>query len=322
MILVTGATGTIGSEVLRLLARRGVPLRAMSRDPSRLRLPTGPAAELSVARADFDDPGSLRGALTEVTGVFLATAPGGRVPAHDAALIEAAAATDVRKVVKLSAIGTGEHGTVGQGTGGRTSPAEWHEPGERGLAASGLAWSVLRPTGFASNALRWADAIRSGGSVPNMTGTGAMAVVDPRDVAEAAVQALLAEDHDGSAHTLTGPEPVSVPDQAAQLAEVLGQPVGTVDVPPDEARGQMLAAGLDRSVVEVARERADQSLADALSALPDPPAAGHREEAELAAWSMVHGFAALWLSGALPGGTGADPGAAARPVIRQLFEPG
>ncbi|HEY0693092.1 MAG TPA: NAD(P)H-binding protein [Kribbella sp.] len=245
MILVTGATGTIGCEVLRLLARRGVRLRAMTRDPARLRLPA--VADIDTVQADFAHPDSLRPAVAGVESVFLLTAPGASVPEHDLAMIQAARASAVRKVVKLSAIGGGEHGT-----GGNTRPSDWHDPGERALAASGLAWSALRPTSFASNALHWAEAIRGDEPIPNLTGTGAQGVVDPRDVAAVAVEALLTDEHDGAAHTLTGPELLSVPDQVAVLAEELGRPIETVDVPPDAVRQQMLSTGLEPSVIDVA----------------------------------------------------------------------
>lgn len=238
MILVTGATGTVGREVLRLLAGRGVPLRAMTRDVARL---PSDEAKVEVVRADFEAPETLRAAVAGVEAVFLLTAPGSWVPGHDLAMIDAVRAGGVRKVVKLSAIGEG-------GTG----PAGWHAPGEEALAAGGLAWTALRPSSFASNTLRWAAAIRAGEPVPNLTGTGTQGVVDPRDVAEVAVAALLGAEHDGTVLTLTGPGLVSVPDQAAQLSEVLGLPISTVDVPLETAREQLLAAGLDPSVADVA----------------------------------------------------------------------
>ncbi|MEV6868011.1 NAD(P)H-binding protein [Streptosporangium subroseum] len=245
MILVTGATGTIGSEVLRLLVRRGARLRALSRDPARLHLPV--ETDVEVVQADFEHPDSLHRAVDGVESVFLLTAPGARVPEHDLAMIDAACSAKVRKVVKLSAIGGAE-----QGTGRGARPSDWHDPGERALAAGGLAWSALRPSSFASNALHWARMIQAGEPVPNMTGTGTQGAVDPRDVAAVAVEALLTDELNGAAHTLTGPDLVSVPDQVATLAEELGRPIETVDVPPGAVREQMLAAGLDPSVVDVA----------------------------------------------------------------------
>ncbi|GAA5003731.1 hypothetical protein GCM10023257_55890 [Streptomyces hyderabadensis] len=77
-------------------------------------------------------------------------------------------------------------------------------------------------------------------------------VVDPRDVAEVAVEALLDDEHDAAAVTLTGPDLISVPDQVAHLSELLGRPISTVDIPLDVAREHMLANGLHPSVVDVA----------------------------------------------------------------------
>ena len=222
MILVTGATGTIGSAVVRLLTRRGVPLRAMSRHGD--------------VRADFDDPASLRAAARGVDTIFLLAAPGAQVPEHDHAMITAAVEAGVRKVVKLSAVG------------GNGSPSDWHAPGEQELIGSGLRWTVLRPSSFASNALRWAGAIKAGEPIPNMSGEGKQGVVDPRDVAEVAVAALLDDAHDGVTHTLTGPALLSVPAQVSHLADVLGRPLQTVDVPPEA----LLDSGLEPSVAQMA----------------------------------------------------------------------
>jgi uncharacterized protein YbjT (DUF2867 family) len=116
---------------------------------------------------------------------------------------------------------------------------------------SGLTWTILRPSSFASNALRWAGPIRAGDPIPNMTGTGVQGVIDPRDVAEVAVAALTRPEHDGQTYTLTGPELLSVPGQTTQLGEVLGRTINTMDVPLDAAREQMLASGMDRAFVDV-----------------------------------------------------------------------
>jgi uncharacterized protein YbjT (DUF2867 family) len=245
MILVTGASGTIGSEVLRRLAGTGEVVRAMTRDASRVRTSPG----IDIVHGDFEDPASLAQAVAEATTVFLLAAPGSWIARHDLAMLDAARAAGVRKVVKLSAIGTDAMDHLNEG---RHSPAGWHLPGEQAVQASGMAWTLLRPSGFASNALRWADAIRAGDPVPNMTGTGTLGIIDPRDVAAIAVEALISSKHEGQTYTLTGPELLSVPDQAARLEEVLGYPVKTVDVPLDVAREQMLAAGMDSSVVDVA----------------------------------------------------------------------
>lgn len=239
MILITGATGTIGREVVRLLAAEGEPVRAMTRSPSWVDDHPG----VEVVRGDFSDPGSLAKAAAGAGTVFLLSA-GPLIVQHDEAMLAAARAAGVRKVVKLSAIGTGEQAGARAG--------DWHLPGEQALRSSGMAWTVLRPSSFASNTLRWAAAIRSGDPVPNTTGTGAQGVIDPRDVAEAAVRALTSNDHAHSVLTLTGPELLSTSDIAAQLGSVLGRTLQTVDVPPEAYRAQMLVAGVDPAFAEVA----------------------------------------------------------------------
>lgn len=211
MILVTGATGTIGSHVVRLLTERGVPFRAMSRRDR----PGG-------VRADFDDPASLARAVADVDTVFLVTAPAVPTADHDIALVTAARAAGVRKIVKLSAIGSGERfdgATVGA----------WHLAAEEAIEASGLVWTMLRPPSFASNFLWYGALIHAGEPVPNLVGDSRQAVVDPRDVAAAAVAAMTSDAHDGQRYDLTGPELLTFADQATILEGVLERPVKITD---------------------------------------------------------------------------------------------
>lgn len=249
MILITGVTGTIGGEVARQLAATGERVRAMARDPARADVPVG----IEVVRADFDDASSLEHAVDGAGAVFLATAPGPAVPRHDTAMLAAARAADVAKIVKLSAIGTTVAGEPDGPDGrGQVKVGTWHRPGEEAIRASGATWTVLRPSDYASNTLRWAQAVRAGTPVANMTGTGAQGVVDPSDVAAVAAAVLTSPAWDGRVLTLTGPEALSVPDQARLLSRALGRPVETVDIPLDVARPQMLDSGMDPAFVEVA----------------------------------------------------------------------
>ncbi|HEV7760920.1 MAG TPA: SDR family oxidoreductase [Acidimicrobiales bacterium] len=247
MILVTGATGTVGRHVVQLLTDRGVATRALTRDPSRVAPASTPGGGLDVVRGDFDDPASLKPAVEGVTTLFLLTAPVAPSPVHDQAMLEVAVAAGVERVVRLSAIATGERADDG------TIIGAWHQQAEAAVRASGLAWTLLRPTTFASNTRWWADALRAGQPVANPTGAGAQGIVDPRDVAAVAVEILTAEDptaHQGQTYTLTGPELLSVPDQVVQLAEVLGRPVDVVDQSLDDTRAGLLASGLDPAVVD------------------------------------------------------------------------
>lgn len=230
MILVTGATGTIGGHVARLLADRGEPFRAMSRNPADL--PNG-------VQADFTDPASLAAAVAGVDAVFLVTVPPVPSADHDIALVDAARAAGVRKIVKLSAIGSGEPfdgATVGA----------WHVEAEEAIATSGLAWTVLRPPSFASNFLWYRPMIDTGDPIPNMLGAARQPIVDPRDVAAVAVEALLSTAHEGRRYDLTGPELLTFADQATTLEHVLDRPVRTTDV---DINTQLAATGMPEEAI-------------------------------------------------------------------------
>lgn len=232
MILITGASGTIGGAVVQLLSEAGVAVRAMTRDPARV------SADVPVVRGDFRDPPSLAGVDT----VFLIVLPG-----QDLTLLDAARAAGVGKVVLLSAIGTGER--VGDSVVG-----PWFASAERAVRASGMDWTVLRPTNFASNSLRWLAEITEGKPIADASAGVPDGVVDPRDVAAVAAAALTSSDHNGQTYTLTGPELLTLADQAAVLSRVLHRPVRTEVVTVAEARALaeelFRAHGLDVAIVD------------------------------------------------------------------------
>lgn len=232
MILVTGATGTIGSEVVRQLAARGEKVRALTRDPAAARVPSG----VEAVPGHPGDRASVEGAMAGVAAAFLVGVFGPDDAGRDRGLVEAARAAGVRRIVKLSSIGTGDPRLAGFG--------RWHLPGEEAVRGSGLEWTVLRPSSFASNTLAWADAVREGTPAPNPMGEGQQGVVDPRDVAEVAVRALLEPGHTGRTYTLTGPETIGASGQAAVLGEILGRPVTLLSLTVDQRREQLLGAGL------------------------------------------------------------------------------
>ncbi|MFI5671152.1 SDR family oxidoreductase [Streptomyces sp. NPDC051704] len=248
MILVTGATGTVGREVVRRLPG-GSAVRVMTRDPARF---TGGPAAAEVVRADYGDPHSLARALDGVTAAFLVT---GRVGDDDERFVRAARTAGVRHVVKLSAAAVVDPRADDVIT-------RWQRATEDLVRGSGMDWTLLRPRAFMSNALSWAGSIRSEGVVRALYGGSANACVDPRDIAEVAVRALTEAGHAGRAYTLTGPRAISAAEQTAQLAELLGRPLRFEELAPEQAR-TALAARHPRDLVEALLAGAERQRAGA-----------------------------------------------------------
>ncbi|WP_328874512.1 NAD(P)H-binding protein [Streptomyces sp. NBC_00287] len=231
MILLTGATGNVGGLVARRL-RGTTPLRLLTRRPDRAADLTGPQVE--VASGDFDDPASLRRALTGVTSALLVTAHP-LTHAHDEHFLAAARASGVRHVVKLSALAV----TDPDATDLITS---WQRENEQLLGDSGLLWTLLRPRAFMSNTLGWAISVRAEGVVRAAGGTAVNATVDPRDIADVAALTLLAPDaHAGRAYALTGPEALSAVDQTKILGELLERPLHFEELSEVEALRRLRA---------------------------------------------------------------------------------
>ncbi|OEJ36276.1 NAD(P)H-binding protein [Streptomyces agglomeratus] len=222
MILVTGATGTVGSAVVHRLAA-DLPVRIMARDPVRV---AGAATTAEIVRGDFSETESLRCALRGVDVAFLVT---NSLAHDDTRFIRAAQSAGVRRVVKLSAAAVADSCADDLIT-------RWQRRNEDLLRGSGMEWTLLRPRSFMSNVLSWAGSIRAENVVRALYGTSANACVDPRDIAEVAVRTLTEEGHEGRTHTLTGPEAITAVEQTAQLAELLGRPLRFEELCPEQAR--------------------------------------------------------------------------------------
>ncbi|MET7733804.1 NAD(P)H-binding protein [Streptomyces sp. NPDC005402] len=231
MILVTGATGQVGSELVRRLAAAGEPVRAMTRRPAEARLPAGTEA----VYGDAADPASLEPAFAGVAGVFLmsaqavGTAP---EPTHDLALAAAAARAGVRRVVKLSTLDGGR---------GDDPIARWQRTAEAAVTdpARGFAWTLLRPGRFMSNALQWAGQLRAGDEVAIPFADRPAASIDPSDLAEIAALSLTTGEHGGVTYELSGPQSLTPTQELAILGEILGRDLRVRPVPTDAARAGM-----------------------------------------------------------------------------------
>ncbi|MFJ4770567.1 NAD(P)H-binding protein [Streptomyces uncialis] len=223
MIVVTGATGNVGRPLVRALDAAGERVTAVSRSVSAGDVPAGVRSR----RADLARAEDLGPLFDGAEALFLLTSgdftqSGGSVTD----VLGAARAAGVRRVVLLSSqgVGTGRH------------PAA----AEDAVTGSGLDWTVLRPSGFASNALQWAESVRTRRTVVAPFGDVALPVVDPADIAEAAATALRDAGHTGRTYELTGPAPVSPRQQTEAIAKALGEPVRFVEQSPQEARAAML----------------------------------------------------------------------------------
>jgi uncharacterized protein YbjT (DUF2867 family) len=234
MILVTGATGNVGSQVVRGLEERGEAVRAFVRDETRARSLLGGEVELAIG--DFDDPSSLRDALRGIEAVFLSSADGPRKVEQETAVIEAAGRAGVRRIVKCS--------TVLAQAGSVLPPFDWHGRVEEQLLASGIPSVVLRSSFFTTNLLAAAGAVRATGALVAPAGNGHVAMIDPRDTAAVAAAVLTEPRHDGRTYELTGPEAVTYADVAAALSRATGSRIEYVDVPDAVAAEEIAASGL------------------------------------------------------------------------------
>lgn len=280
-ILITGATGTVGSAVIRQLAtrraqsERAVTVRALSRNPA-----ADVPAEVQLAVGDFNDPESLRRAMQDVTRVFL-VGSGKHIATQDEAAVEAARRAGVGHIVKLSVLGVGR--------GGDDPITSWHRAGEGYVRGGGTRWTMLRPTGFMSNTLGWADSIRLGDTVYAPFADGRTALVDPGDIARVAVAALTQDGHDGRAYELTGPQALGPGDQVRILSEVTGRPIRYVEISSEAARDQLETYGMPADLADAVI----QLLASAREpwnahSLPDVRTVTGRPPADFRAWATAH----------------------------------
>jgi uncharacterized protein YbjT (DUF2867 family) len=226
-ILMVGATGTVGREVVSQLTASGAQVRALVRNPDAACLPP----QVEVVRGDLTIPETL-GCSQGVDAVFLVwTAP----PASVAPCLERIA-KHARRIVFLSAPLKTPHPFVQQPNPSRALA----EQIERGIEASGLEWTFLRPGIFAANALRWwAPRIRAGAVVRWPYLSAATAPIHERDIATIAVRALCEDSHVGAEYVLTGPESLSQLEQLEIIRRVLGRPLRMEEIPPEEARREL-----------------------------------------------------------------------------------
>jgi len=247
-VLVVGASGAVGGAVVAGLLDRGERVRATSRTPEKLALP----AEVEVFAADLDDPASFTDALTGVERVFLYADL-----ADPEALLAAFASAGVRHVVVLSSSSVTFPGAAEDFNGSRFLRVE------EAVVRSGLAYTFLRPGGFASNAARWSWGVKGESAVPLPYPDAVQVPIHEQDIADVAVVALTTDALVGAAPVLTGPERLTLREQVALIGDVIGRPVAVIEQTEAES-----SAMLSRFVPEVWVRQIIKDWREAVGATP------------------------------------------------------
>jgi len=231
MILITGASGNVGSEVLKQALAVGLKIRATFQSPDKAaKAPAGMEGVIM----DYAKPDTIRPALHGVEKIFLVGPPVRDLPAMEANFIKEVRAAGPKHIVKLSALG------------GRESMfPSGHRHSEENIEASGLPYTFLRPNGFMQNLVNYnAGTIRSHNAFYGCQGNGAVSVVDIRDIAAVAVMVLAATGHEGKSYALTGGEALTNGHVAEKISRVAGRKISYVDLPPAEFQKAILSAGM------------------------------------------------------------------------------
>ena len=226
MILVTGAAGNVGGELVQALAAAGAPTRALTRDDTPKRFPRG----VLQVTGDLNKPESMRAALAGASAMFL-------YPGYQdlAGTLAEARQAGVRQVVLLS----GSSAASGDMS---NAVSRYMLESETAVRASGLAWTMVRSFGFMSNTLQWVPQLQAGDLVRAPFAGVPVAVIDPYDIAAVAAAALTSAGHEGRVYTASGPEALRPADRARIVGEVLGRELRFEGQPDDEARAEMSAS--------------------------------------------------------------------------------
>lgn len=234
MILITGASGTVGRAVLDEVRKAGKPFKATYRNAEDAKkAPSGVPTVL----ADFADKNGLKQALQGVDTVFLVCSPIPQLVELEGNVIDACKEAGVRHVVLNSALGAGDY---------PKSYPSWHRRVEDKLKASGLGYTILQPNGFMQNIVTYyAPSIRAQGVFYASTGAAKTSVIDVRDVGLAAAKTLSAPaEHTGKTYELNGPEALNNDEIAARISRITGQTARYVDIPEEAQRRSLMGLGM------------------------------------------------------------------------------
>ena len=237
MILVTTA-GKVGSETVRLLRERDVPVRVLVRDPAKAAALAEAGAE--IAKGDLDVPAATDDAMTGVSVVVLVSPA---VPAQELNVVASAARAGTGHVVKATSKASADSPIARR---------RWQAEIEAGLAASGIPHTLLRSNAYMQNVLALAPAIAKTSSFGSAAGKGRSGLVDARDVAAVAAEiAASPAAHAGQTYWLTGPGLISNYDVAAVLSKLLGRTITYRELTVEENTETMIRAGVPEQIAQM-----------------------------------------------------------------------
>jgi uncharacterized protein YbjT (DUF2867 family) len=240
VITVTGSTGTIGSELVRLLSQAGVATRAIARSVAQARaLP-----HVTSVAADLRDLQTLDAALLGTERLFLLTGNDPGFAPVQIGVVGAAARAGVRHLVKLSALGASDHSKSG------IARAHWEV--EQAIQRSAIPWTMLRPHAFMQNWLgEVAETVRAERVIYSPIGEGRVPFIDTRDIAAVAAKVLLdPRDYSGKKFVLTGGAAVGYADVAEVLSRLMGKTVTYRAITMEEARARLAGKGVPAELID------------------------------------------------------------------------
>jgi uncharacterized protein YbjT (DUF2867 family) len=233
-ILVTGATGTVGSEVVRHLVADHQDVRVLVRDPAKV---ASLGSSVEIKQADLLRPDTLGQAFGGAHKVFVVAPPTPDLMTIEANAFEAARDAGANHIVYLSNFGAGRFGP----------PIwDWHGTSEARLKAAGLDWTILRPARFMTDTpfrFSWMG-IKERGVLAEPTADGEVTMIDPSDIGAVAAKILTTQGHEGEVYELSAAEGLTGEEIALKIGAALAKPVSFVNIAPEEARALMLGMGI------------------------------------------------------------------------------
>lgn len=230
MILITGATGMVGSEVLRQLSAKGIAARAVTRNPGKADAISFSGVE--IVYGDFDDPKSMEEACSGVERAFLLTNSTEDAEQQQTAFVHTAERAGVRHIVKLSQLHADPNSSA--------RFLRYHGAVETVIKESDLAYTFLRPNLYMQGLLNFRESIQQRGVFFAAAGDARISAVDVRDVAEIAADSLLNSRHENRTYSLTGQRPLSFAEMAQSLSEAAGRQITCVDMTPERMRSTLV----------------------------------------------------------------------------------